>query len=150
MEHFNHYHCNHRSHILLQGGFFSRLRKVFRKKPKQSSKRDKRGKKERNKNVINDPEPTKIVNEVTDEDNVVLHLATELGRETLSQEMNERHETVTRLWELNCHTSIKQKFVNMYYKYIYIYICIYRWDNNLVLFCCFCYFFSTQMLLIEN
>ena len=97
MEHFNHYHCNHRSHILLQGGFFSRLRKVFRKKPKQSSKRDKRGKKERNKNVINDPEPTKIVNEVTDEDNVVLHLATELGRETLAQEMNERHETVTRL-----------------------------------------------------
>lgn len=97
MEHFNHYHCNHRSHILLQGGFFSRLRKVFRKKPKQSSKRDKRGKKERNKNVINDPEPTKIVNEVTDEDNAVLHLATELGRETLAQEMNERHETVTRL-----------------------------------------------------
>lgn len=97
MEHFNHYHGNHRSHILLQGGFFSRLRKVFRKKPKQSSKRDKRGKKERNKNVINDPVPTKIVNEVTDEDNVVLHLATELGRETLAQEMNERHETVTRL-----------------------------------------------------
>ena len=95
MEHFNHYHCNHRSHILLQGGFFSRLRKVFRKKPKQSSKRDKR--KERNKNVINDPVPTKVVNEVTDEDNVVLHLAAELGRETLAQEMNERHETVTRL-----------------------------------------------------
>lgn len=97
MEHFNHYHCNHRSHILLQGGFFSRLRKVFRKKPKQSSKSDKRGKKERNKNVINDPVPTKIVNEVTDEDNAVLHLATELGRETLAQEMNESHETVTRL-----------------------------------------------------
>ena len=124
MEHFNHYHCNHRSHILLQGGFFSRLRKVFRKKPKQSSKRDKRGKKERNKNVINDPVPTKIVNEVTDEDNAVLHLATELGRETLAQEMNESHETVTRLWELNCHMSIKQKFVNMYYKYIYIYMYI--------------------------
>lgn len=89
MEHFNHYHCNHRSHILLQGGFFSRLRKVFRKKPKQSSKRDKRGKKERNKNVINDPEPTKIVNEVTDEDNVVLHLATGSRNEWTARDSDE-------------------------------------------------------------
>lgn len=82
-----------------KGGFFSRLRRVFRRKPKQGSGREKRGKKEvqRNKKCINDPEPTEVVTEVIEKKDTDLHLTAELEGETSAQEMNECNETVTRL-----------------------------------------------------
>lgn len=93
------YRYIHRSHILLQGGFFSRLRRVFRRKPKRGSGREKRGKKEvqRNKKCINDPEPTEVVTEVIEKKDTDLHLTAELEGETSAQEMSECNETVTRL-----------------------------------------------------